>query len=124
MIPGIDGGGVRSLSSLLILDEIVRQYNTARGTARDPGEIFDVAFGTSGGGLSALMIKKLAMTMEDSLTSLEVVSRTVFRQRAFNPGRFQGGFLRWPRYNQRLLAEQIQSITGMAQMQGPPACNW
>ncbi|PYH76913.1 FabD/lysophospholipase-like protein [Aspergillus uvarum CBS 121591] len=49
----LDGGGVRSLSSLLILEEIVRQYNITNGLAADdqpPGDAFHVAFGTSGGG--------------------------------------------------------------------------
>jgi patatin-like phospholipase/acyl hydrolase len=62
-ILALDGGGVRGLSSLLILreimDEIGRQNNT--GVAALPCEVFDMIGGTSTGGLAALMLGRLRM---------------------------------------------------------------
>ncbi|RAK80025.1 FabD/lysophospholipase-like protein [Aspergillus fijiensis CBS 313.89] len=128
----LDGVGVRSLSSLLILEEIVRQYNIANGLAADdqpPGNVFHVAFGTSGGGLSALMIKKYAMPMQACINSLRGVSNTVFRRRAAWPnldlGALTGGLFAGSRFSQGLLRQQIQLITGTrTQMQNPSSnCN-
>ncbi|RAH67948.1 FabD/lysophospholipase-like protein [Aspergillus aculeatinus CBS 121060] len=128
----LDGGGVRSLSSLLILEEIVRQYNITNGLAADdqpPGNVFHVAFGTSGGGLSALMIKKYAMPMQACINSLRDVSNTVFQRRAAWPnldlGALTGGLLVGSRFSQGLLRQQIQLITGTrTQMQNPSSnCN-
>ncbi|PYI31186.1 FabD/lysophospholipase-like protein [Aspergillus indologenus CBS 114.80] len=126
----LDGGGVRSLSSLLILEEIVRQYNITNGLAADdqpPGDVFHVAFGTSGGGLSALMVKKYGMTMQACINNLRGVSNTVFRRRTilpnFDPSALTSLFV-GSRFSQGLLRQQIQLITGtFTQMQNPTHCN-
>ena len=45
-----DGGGVRGLSSLLILQEMIRRVNNARAINLDPYEHFDLIAGTGTGG--------------------------------------------------------------------------
>lgn len=68
-ILSLDGGGVRGVSSLYILKEIMAQVyrqwskdypNQPRWVPR-PCEIFDIICGTSTGGLIALMLGKLQM---------------------------------------------------------------
>ncbi|CAE7209033.1 unnamed protein product [Rhizoctonia solani] len=52
----IDGGGVRGLSSLLILHEMMRRIRNAEAINVDPYEHFDVIAGTGTGGISACML--------------------------------------------------------------------
>lgn len=48
----LDGGGVRGLSSLYILKDVMNQLNSERqdGTALKPCDVFDLISGTSTGG--------------------------------------------------------------------------
>ena len=45
-----DGGGVRGLSSLIVLQEIMRRVNATSGREIHPHEHFDVIAGTGTGG--------------------------------------------------------------------------
>jgi patatin-like phospholipase/acyl hydrolase len=47
-----DGGGVRGLSSIMILQRIMNSFNRKRGDGRklQPWQIFDLIGGTSTGG--------------------------------------------------------------------------
>lgn len=46
----IDGGGIRGLSSILILKDIMRELNKDRAQKLQPCEVFDMIGGTSTGG--------------------------------------------------------------------------
>lgn len=68
-ILSLDGGGVRGISSLYILKELMRQI-AREHEANNPGapeitphprEYFDLICGTSTGGLIALMLGRLRM---------------------------------------------------------------
>jgi len=63
-ILSLDGGGVRGLSSLLILrnimEEIARRQGPGTAEAR-PCEYFDLIGGTGTGGLIAIMLGRLRM---------------------------------------------------------------
>jgi len=62
-ILSLDGGGVRGLSSLLILREIMEEIRrqTKAAKAPLPCEYFDLIGGTSTGGLIAIMLGRLGM---------------------------------------------------------------
>ena len=68
-ILSLDGGGVRGLSSLLILKDLMRQVAvdhrdespSAEKIAPLPCQYFDLICGTSTGGLIALMLGRLRM---------------------------------------------------------------
>jgi patatin-like phospholipase/acyl hydrolase len=65
-ILSLDGGGVRGLSQLIILDAIMQKINpvsSAQKAAQSlrPCEFFDLICGTSTGGLNALMLGRLGM---------------------------------------------------------------
>jgi patatin-like phospholipase/acyl hydrolase len=68
-ILSLDGGGVRGISSLYILKEVMaqiaREHKTEYPNAPDlfprPCEYFDLICGTSTGGLIALMLGRLRM---------------------------------------------------------------
>ena len=64
-ILSLDGGGVRGLSSLLILREIMKEIGR-RAQAPEPllpCQYFDLIGGTSMGGLIAIMIGRLRMVV-------------------------------------------------------------
>jgi predicted acylesterase/phospholipase RssA len=62
-ILALDGGGVRGLSSLLILREIMEEIERQSGAKQTPlpCEYFDLMGGTSTGGLIAIMLGRLRM---------------------------------------------------------------
>ena len=79
-----DGGGVRGLSSLLILQALMIQINqsfsTLSATTHElrPQDVFQLAAGTSTGGLIALMLGKMGMTVDECITQYEGLSKVVF----------------------------------------------
>lgn len=65
-ILSLDGGGVRGLSQLVILDHVMErlEYKLGRDPQLNPCrpcEFFDLICGTSTGGLTALMLGRLRM---------------------------------------------------------------
>jgi patatin-like phospholipase/acyl hydrolase len=76
----LDGGGIRGISSLYILKEIMaqikRQQKTANGpeleTSLRPCDVFDLICGTSTGGLIALMLGRLEMVHLSLLLTLHI----------------------------------------------------
>ena len=90
----LDGGGVRGLSSLLILRELMEQYNASAGSLVDypkpsspvrPCDIFELIVGTGTGGLSALLLGRLRTTVDEAIEqymqlSYAVVKSPVFRR--------------------------------------------
>ncbi|RPA72443.1 hypothetical protein BJ508DRAFT_314726 [Ascobolus immersus RN42] len=82
----LDGGGVKGLSSLLILDRIFRTMQEEGGYQEmpKPCDYFDVICGTSTGGLIAIMLGRLEMTIEDTIEAFESFAGTVFAERLDN----------------------------------------
>jgi patatin-like phospholipase/acyl hydrolase len=72
-----DGGGVRGLSSVKILVEIMRRVNSGRETPLEPWQVFNMMGGTSTGGLvkSTFRISRSShITVAGSLQLCWVVS--------------------------------------------------
>ena len=74
-ILSLDGGGVRGISTLYILKDLMRQI-AREYAANNPGipdisplpcEYFDLICGTSTGGLIALMLGRLRMVMRHEI---------------------------------------------------------
>lgn len=65
-ILALDGGGVRGLSSLLILQRVMQEIQRLNGDSELPlpCEYFDLICGTSTGGLIAIMLGRLRMVRE------------------------------------------------------------
>jgi patatin-like phospholipase/acyl hydrolase len=70
-ILSLDGGGIRGISSLYILKELMAQIERERRatiwppptTRLRPYEVFDLICGTSTGGLIAIMLGRLQMVL-------------------------------------------------------------
>lgn len=112
-----DGGGVRGLSSLLILDELMRQINDsiqALSHSSDlrsnllPHDIFDLVAGTSTGGLISLMLGKLGMNVKDCIEEYRNFSKTIFKRKKLLA---IGGFTR-SKYSGSKLEGCVRGLVG------------
>jgi patatin-like phospholipase/acyl hydrolase len=78
----LDGGGVKGISSLLILRKIMDRVkeieNRELDSERLPKDYFDLAGGTSTGGLAVLMLFRLGMSTSSCITQYEELSAKVF----------------------------------------------
>ncbi|KAF2469234.1 phospholipase [Lindgomyces ingoldianus] len=81
----LDGGGVRGLSTLYIVQNIMDRLNYMREEAglqpRKPCEIFDLIGGTSTGGLIAIMLGRLEMTVEECIEAYTKMMKHIFAQK-------------------------------------------
>lgn len=92
----LDGGGVRGLCSLLILERIMREIERieieqdpgSRHRVRIPADYFDLAGGTSTGGLICIMLFRLRMDIQSAIVEYKRLSPEIFRQ---SRARFIGG---------------------------------
>ncbi|OSS48939.1 hypothetical protein B5807_06739 [Epicoccum nigrum] len=82
----LDGGGVRGLSTLYILKGLMQRLNHERQNeglpAVKPCEIFDLIGGTSTGGLIAIMLGRLEMTVEACIVAYEELMKAVFETKS------------------------------------------
>jgi hypothetical protein len=76
----LDGGGVRSFSTLYILKNIMDRLNHERKKNDHPPvkpcEMFDLIGGTSTGGLIAIMLGRLEMDVDKCITAYNESSPT------------------------------------------------
>ena len=89
----LDGGGVRGLSSLMILQQLMATVNPE--SPPKPCEYFDMIGGTSTGGLIAIMLGRLRMTVEDCIDAYTSLSDKVFEKKSHRvtvKGKLQGRF--------------------------------
>ncbi|KAL1742839.1 acyl transferase/acyl hydrolase/lysophospholipase [Schizophyllum fasciatum] len=85
--PGIrllafDDGGVRGLAMLLLLRDVLRQYQQAVGlhTLPRPCDCFDIIAGSGTGGFIALMLGRLRLSIENAIECYARVVEHVFAQ--------------------------------------------
>ena len=89
----LDGGGVRGLSSLMILQQLMMTVDSE--SPPKPCEYFDMIGGTSTGGLIAVMLGRLRMTVDDCINAYTSLSDEVFEKKSHRVninGKLQGRF--------------------------------
>lgn len=89
----LDGGGVRGLSSLMILRQLMITVNP--NSPPKPCEYFEMIGGTSTGGIIAIMLGRLRMTVGECIEAYTALSDKVFEKkgRRFKiNGKLQGRF--------------------------------
>ncbi|KAG8754097.1 hypothetical protein FRC11_006868 [Ceratobasidium sp. 423] len=81
----LDGGGITGLSSLLIVKGIMTrlQAKDQLPNMPKPCEYFDMISGTGTGGISAVMLGRLRMGIDDAITTYVRLMRTVFSKRKY-----------------------------------------
>lgn len=72
----LDGGGVRGLSSLHILKTLVECIDP--DDPPKPCDLFDMIGGTSTGGLIAIMLGRLEMTVDECIAAYQAMSPQIF----------------------------------------------
>ncbi|CUA68358.1 Leucine-rich repeat receptor-like protein kinase PXC2 [Rhizoctonia solani] len=76
----IDGGGVRGLSPLIILQEIIYRAAAAESKGNiHPHEYFDIISGTGTGGISACMLGRLRMPIDKAISEYATLAKDVFQ---------------------------------------------
>ncbi|KIJ39534.1 hypothetical protein M422DRAFT_174893, partial [Sphaerobolus stellatus SS14] len=76
-----DGGGIRGMSELLVLKEIMDRVQSQEKLFSTPlpCEYFDMIGGTSTGGyIIALMLGRLRMSINDAIDCYDQLTKTVF----------------------------------------------
>ncbi|KAJ7797096.1 FabD lysophospholipase-like protein [Mycena leptocephala] len=76
----LDGGGIRGLSMLIILEDLMWKLKVAENLpdVPRPCDYFDLIGGTSTGGLIALMLGRLRMSVKDAVKAYGELSKEVF----------------------------------------------
>ncbi|KAI1091962.1 FabD/lysophospholipase-like protein [Rostrohypoxylon terebratum] len=79
-ILSLDGGGIRGVSSLQILQGLMEKIREVRGLAEVPRpcDIFDLIGGTSTGGIIAIMLGRLGMTVDECIKTYKTIARRAF----------------------------------------------
>ena len=89
----LDGGGVRGLSSLMILQQLMATVDP--DAPPKPCDYFDMIGGTSTGGLIAIMLGRLQMTVDECIDGYTSLSDKVFEKKSIGvtiKGKIRGRF--------------------------------
>lgn len=81
----LDGGGVRGIVALEVLNEIMGRVKI-RGNLKQtprPSDYFELAAGTSTGGIIGIMLFRLRMTTEDAIKQYDKISANVFSPKVY-----------------------------------------
>lgn len=107
----LDGGGVRGLSTLLIIKAMMAKVNAERnkdGQPRvKPCELFDLIGGTSTGGIIAIMLGRLEMDVDECIEAYTTMFETIFGKKSLPVniwGKVKG------RFDSNVLEECIEKI--------------
>jgi hypothetical protein len=86
----LDGGGIKGVSSLKILEEIMKKVWKIKnpqaeypGTGMQVHEYFQLAAGTSTGGLAAVMLFRLRMSVPEAIKAYKNFAEAIFEPKIF-----------------------------------------
>lgn len=76
----LDGGGVRGIMALEVLDDLMKRIQKRKGLAEvpRPADYFELAAGTSTGGIMGIMLFRLRMTAHDTIIQYNKIAEEVF----------------------------------------------
>ncbi|KAJ5633313.1 FabD/lysophospholipase-like protein [Penicillium lividum] len=104
----LDGGGIRGISSLLILERIMQKIGDAKGLSDVPRpcDYFDLIGGTSTGGIIAILLGRLGLTVDECITAYRKVAKQTFtpKRTSFLPAAPKGAF------SEKSLEDSIKEI--------------
>ena len=81
-ILSLDGGGIKGYTSLLILQQIFGDMKDSNNNPPKPCDVFDLIVGTSTGGLIAIMLGRLHMSIDECLDKYRKLGKTVFGKKS------------------------------------------
>ncbi|KAG4422097.1 hypothetical protein IFR04_004724 [Cadophora malorum] len=100
----LDGGGVRGLASLFMLKQILSHVENP-----NPYEFFDMIAGTSTGGLIAIMLGRLHMSVDECIMNYANIMDEIFKKKRVLPFSVRTGQIS-SRYATDVLEEHIKAI--------------
>ncbi|KAH6707866.1 acyl transferase/acyl hydrolase/lysophospholipase [Leptodontidium sp. MPI-SDFR-AT-0119] len=109
----LDGGGVKGMAILLILKRLFRtiQRDEHLPEMPRPCDYFDLIGGTSTGGIIAIMLGRLRMSIDDCIQVFRHISETVFKQNPSWFARVRGALLTGqPFFEAGRLEEAIRDV--------------
>ncbi len=105
----LDGGGVRGLSTLLILKQLMESIDSKNPPK--PCDYFDMIGGTSTGGLMALMLGRMRLTVDECIAAYSELSPEIFtkihHRINLRNGETQG------RFDHKALEERVKNLLVM-----------
>ncbi|KAI1329800.1 hypothetical protein F5Y16DRAFT_365323 [Xylariaceae sp. FL0255] len=113
-----DGGGIKSLTSLLVLKRLMeyinleaaeKQLQKTPGIPLKPCEIFDYVYGSSSGGLIAIMLGRLEMSIDECIKTWRQSTTTILSQHRRSWFGLPAVFP--PRYKSEVLARIVNKVT-------------
>ncbi|KAH9875045.1 hypothetical protein J1614_004533 [Plenodomus biglobosus] len=106
----LDGGGVRGLASLYMLNKILSYVGSPK-----PCDYFDMICGTSTGGLIAIMLGRLEMSVKECIDAYIEIMDVVFdpKDKKKLPFKLRNGKVQ-PRYETKRLESVIKQIISKA----------
>ena len=116
----LDGGGVKGISSLLILQAIMEDVKTieleqglSKSTEeRRPKDYFDLACGTSTGGLICMLLFRLNMPVSEAIKAYRELSGQVFKRTWWDSITSWLPSVASPKYSDRPLKLAIKTLVG------------
>jgi patatin-like phospholipase/acyl hydrolase len=106
-----DGGGVRGLSSLIILKRLMKRVNEQDGLQPEgltPKDLFSLVAGASTGGLIALMLGRFGMSVDDCIAQYSEFSAEIFGHYS-KRGKWSRGLLK-ERYDGSRLRNSVRKL--------------
>jgi patatin-like phospholipase/acyl hydrolase len=115
----LDGGGVRGLSSLIILKRIMYVLGRRQGIPEQqllrPCDHFDMIAGTSTGGLIAIMLGTLSMSVQECIDAYLDIAPKIFPKENFVSGSTLGrvwkGVRGTARFDAAALEAEVKKLT-------------
>ncbi|KAA6408070.1 MAG: hypothetical protein FRX48_07811 [Lasallia pustulata] len=108
----LDGGGVRGLSALYILQGLMTRVNKLRKARGEPAvkpfEVFDLIGGTSTGGLIAILLGRLEMDVDECIETYKCLLETIFKSKSLIPVTIKGKTK--ARFDSNILRQSIEDI--------------
>ncbi|RDW62196.1 hypothetical protein BP6252_11629 [Coleophoma cylindrospora] len=85
----LDGGGIRGLSELIVLEEIMNRIKFDCDEDKDllPADFFDLIGGTSTGGLIALLLGRLRLSVPQARREYVRIAEQVFSRPSLSPNK-------------------------------------
>ena len=122
----LDGGGIKGYTTLLVLKRIFRTIQDKAGLDAEPlpCDIFDLIVGTSTGGLIAIMLGRLQMSLDECLEHYRKIGSTVFGSRLAG-GKIRQlakAILKSPLYSTAKLQSSIDELLKSCKDRAPDEC--
>ena len=112
----LDGGGVRGLSSLMILRKIMEKVADHEGgeyRSLRPCDYFDLICGTSTGGIIALLLGRLKLTVDEAMERYIMLSQSVFSVDRAHLALWKRSKSGEPKFDEKILEQKMkETVSG------------